>query len=134
MKTKNDNSLVLVLLVGLLVFSSLKVKPASEETTETPTLEGLALILEAFAYNLEQDGQLETPTLQWSSDLGEVFNLFGSRSTIGRSYRERFADQFDDLGDQLAEALEAREGPQPLTPARRSAAAEVLRRFARGLK
>lgn len=125
---------LLLLLVGLLVFSSLKVKDPVEPDPERPTLEGLAVILDAFAYNLEQDGQLEAPSLQWSSDVGDRFNLFGSRSTLGRAYRETFADQFDDLAAQLAAALDARSGPQPLTAARRSAAADVLRRFARGLK
>ena len=134
MNDKNDNRLLLLLLVGLVVAGSLKSKEPNKDKSEHPTRAGLAVILEAFAFNLEKDGQLERPVLQWSSDVGEVFNLFGSRSTLGRSYRDHFASEFDDLGAQLSDALEDQDEPQPLTAARRSAAVSVLRRFARGLE
>ena len=133
MKNKNNSSGILLLIVGVVLFVSLQqTEPA--QLNSKPTAAGLAVILDAFAYNLERDGQQERPVIEWSNQVGESINEFGSRSTLGRSYRSTFAAEFDALALDLKSSLGVTHSPRELTPDRRAAAVAVLRRHARALQ
>jgi len=131
-KQRSNSGLVLLLLAVLLA-ASLKQKE-TEPAAADPSPAGLSVILEAFAWNLEHDGQADRPVLEYSNQVGQAINEFGRRSTLGRAYREAFAAEFDELGRDLAAALGSSDGPQRLTPETRAAAVSVLRRHSRTIQ
>ena len=105
-----------------------------DRPADQATAAGLTIILEAFAHNLEADGKSDRPVIEWSNQVGEALNAFGSRSTLGKNYRREFAKEFDALGLDLKRALGVTDVPNELTPERRAAAVAVLRRHAEALK
>ena len=72
--------------------------------TSEPSRQVLATICEAFAYNLTEDGKRQRPRLTTAGDVGRVVDDFGKRSALGVSYRAAFADEFKELGAELAQA------------------------------
>lgn len=106
-----NKPLFILLLVALLGGSLVKSRPQDNR----PAI--LADICEAFAYNLEADGQRKAPRLLTAGDVGALFDDFGRRSTLGISYKKQFPDFFKGLGAELAAAAgPGREaGAAPLT-------------------
>ena len=133
MKKKNSGSIILIVALGFVLFSTLE-QTEPRTSSPKPSAAGLAIILDSFAYNLELDGQAERPVIEWSNQVGEAINAFGARSTLGASYRSTFASEFDALALDLKAALGVTDAPRELTTERRAAAVAVLRRHARGLK
>ena len=132
---KKHTNGVLVLVVMACLFLATR-PPVKQSTGDVPTLAVLADIIEAFAYNIEQDGTSNEPRLTHTAHVGQVFDDFGKRSTLGQSYRSTFADVFLRLSVELQTALDLDEqpGPLPLTIERRKAVVETLRLFSRRLK
>jgi len=132
MNNKKNVVLLLVVFGALLLAAQPKTKNAAPGG---PSVQVLQAICEAFAYNLAEDGKRPQPRLTHTAHVGQMFDEFGKRSTIGASYRRHFGREFTDLGEQLRAAmgLEDEARPLPLTPARRSAAVKTLKAFASGL-
>ena len=133
MKNKTDNLLWLALVIGLGVMLLGSQRPQVDGNPR-PTRAGLSVILNAFAYNLEADGNRENPAVQYSNQLGEAFNVFGSRTTLGKSYKETFSDEFKALGSDLREVFGVLDSPVPLSPETRSRAVSVIRQHADGIE
>ena len=106
-----NKTLVILLVVALLGGSLVKSTPQDNR----PAI--LADICQAFAYNLDADGQRKEPRLKTAGDVGALFDDFGRRSTLGISYKKQFPDFFKGLGAELAAAAgPGREaGAAPLT-------------------
>lgn len=133
MKKQKNGVLILVVLACLFMATR---PPVKQATGDVPTLSVLADIVEAFAYNIEQDGTSNEPRLTHTSHVGQVFDDFGKRSTLGQSYRSTFRDVFVRLSSEIQKALglDDQPGPLPLTIERRAAVVETLRVFSRRLK
>ena len=134
---KNKNLVLLVVLLGSVMVAA---RSDTGKTTglnnEGPRRDVLVEIVQAFAFNLEADGQAETPRLTHTAHVGHVFDDFGRRSTFGQSYRRTFRREFSQLSAELQQALGVvgLDRPLPLTTERRAAAVNVLRAFASRLK
>ena len=133
MNQKKNGVLLLLLCGALLVAAQPKQQSKGDDV---PRASVLAAIIEAFAYNLSEDGKQPQPRLTHTAHVGQMFDEFGKRSTIGASYKRAFAREFSELGAQLRDAMglvdEVR--PLPLTNQRRSAAVKTLEAFASRLK
>ena len=129
MNNKKTGFLLLVVCGALLLAAQPK-QPRKGD--DVPRVDVLAAICEAFAYNLAEDGKRKEPRLTHTAHVGQVFDDFGKRSTIGASYKRRFAREFSDLGNQLRKAmgLVDESTALPLTPARRAAAVKTFEDFA----
>lgn len=106
-----NKTLLLLLAAAIVAGSLVKTKPADNR----PAI--LADICQAFAYNLEADGQRKDPRIKTAGDVGALFDDFGRRSTLGISYKKQFPEFFKGLGAELAAAAgPGREaGAAPLT-------------------
>ena len=103
--------------------------------TSEPSRQVLATICEAFAYNLTEDGKRQRPRLTTAGDVGRVFDDFGKRSALGVSYRAAFADEFKELGAELAQAAGGGKdaAAAPLTAQLRQEMAAIFLDFAKAL-
>ena len=103
--------------------------------TSEPSRQVLATICEAFAYNLTEDGKRQRPRLTTAGDVGRVFDEFGKRSALGVSYRAAFADEFKELGAELAQAAGGGKdaAAAPLTAQLRQEMAAIFLAFAEAL-
>ena len=77
MKKQKNGVLVLVVLACLFLATR---PPVKQATGDVPTLSVLADIVEAFAYNIEQDGPRNDPRLTHTAHVGQVFDDFGKVS------------------------------------------------------
>lgn len=133
---KNNNLFLVVILLASLIVAARADQEQVAYSSDKPSRAVLAEIVLAFAFNLEADGNTETPLLIHTAHVGYVFDEFGRRSTLGQSYRGRFRAEFSALSDELQNALGVNDSqrPLPLTSERRAAAVKVLRDFAGRLK
>ena len=109
MKKNNGNTILIVGVLALVAFGIQSEKNPGSQAPQ-PTKAGLIVILDAFAWNIEQDGKLDQPLITYSNHLGEAFNEFGRRSTLGQSYRTEFGQEFDQLAVDLKNALDVDPG------------------------
>jgi len=124
------NKTLLIILAAVVVAGSLTKKEPADARHVI-----LADICEAFAYNLDADGQRKEPRLKTAGDVGALFDDFGRRSTLGISYKKQFPGFFKGLGAELARAAgPGREaGAAPLTPELREQFVAIFLRAARSV-
>ena len=128
---KNNSTLLAVLLVAGLVVAMRQPSANHDQPTTAPRRDVLVSIVDAFAFNLEEDGRRDSPRVTHTAQVGFLFDEFGRRSTLGKSYRDTFRKEFKQLGLELSAAmgLDDELASLPLTSDRRAAAVATLRDF-----
>jgi hypothetical protein len=106
MAQENKSPLGLLLIVGVVAFVLINKQPSPKELDVTPRRELLSVVVNAFAYNLEKDGESSTPTIKTTVDLAAAFNTYGNRTVTGQAYTTTFADVFKELGLGIKAAAE----------------------------